>query len=182
MPLYALGAVKAELPADGEYWIAPGAVVLGKVKLAREASVWFGAVLRGDTEHIALGERTNVQDNAVLHTDPGFPLTVGRSCTIGHRATLHSCTIGDNTLVGIGASILNRTRVGKNCLIGAHTLIPEGKEIPDGVLVLGSPGKVVRPLSEDEIRTLTLSADFYVMNWRRFKAELGPDARGIRET
>jgi len=138
-------------------------------------------VLRGDTEPITLGERTNVQDNAVLHTDPGIPLTIGRSCTVGHRATLHSCTIGDNTLVGIGATILNRTRVGNNCLIGAHTLIPEGKEIPDGVLVLGSPGKVVRPLTPAEIQTLTVSADFYVMNWRRFKAELRADARGLRE-
>ena len=180
MALYALGNVKAGLPVDGEYWIAPGAVVLGNVKLEREASVWFGAVLRGDTEPITLGARSNVQDNSVLHTDPGVALTIGRSCTIGHRATLHSCTIGDNTLVGIGATILNGTRVGSNCLIGAHTLIPEGKVIPDGVLVLGSPGKVVRPLSAEEIQLLTISADFYVLNWRRFKAELTPDARAPR--
>ncbi len=150
MPLYALGAVKAELPADGEYWIAPGAVVLGRVKLAREASVWFGAVLRGDTEPITLGERTNVQDNSVLHTDPGIPLTIGRSCTIGHRATLHSCTIGDNTLVGIGATILNRHAHRQELSHRRAYVDPEGKEIPDGVLVLGSPGKVVRPLSAEE--------------------------------
>jgi carbonic anhydrase/acetyltransferase-like protein (isoleucine patch superfamily) len=180
MALYTLNQIEAELPGDGAYWIAPGAVVVGNVKLAREASVWFGAVLRGDTEPITVGARSNVQDNAVLHTDPGVPLTIGRGCTIGHRATLHSCTIGDNTLVGIGATVLNGTRVGKNCLIGAHTLIPEGKEIPDGVLVLGSPGRVVRPLSEQEVQTLSLSADFYVANWRRFKAELKPDAREPR--
>lgn len=177
MALYTLGEVKAELPEDGAYWIAPSASVIGKVTLKHEASVWFGAVLRGDTEPITLGERTNVQDNAVLHTDPGVPLTLGRGCTVGHRATLHSCTIGDNTLIGIGATVLNRARVGKNCLVGAHTLIPEGKEIPDGVLVLGSPSKVVRPLTEEEIAHLTLAADFYVMNWRRFKSELAADPR-----
>jgi carbonic anhydrase/acetyltransferase-like protein (isoleucine patch superfamily) len=181
MGLFTLDGVRAELPPNGEYWIAPSAIVVGRVRLDREASVWFGAVLRGDNEPITLGARSNVQDNCVLHTDPGLPLTLGRSCTIGHRATLHSCTIGDNTLVGIGATILNGTRIGKNCLIGAHTLIPEGKDIPDGVLVLGSPGKAVRPLSAEEITRLTLSADFYVLNWRRFKKELARDERDARD-
>lgn len=176
MSLYSLAGVAPDLPADGAYWIAPTAVVLGHVKLAREASVWFGAVLRGDNDLLSVGERSNIQDLSVLHTDPGLPLVIGRGCTIGHKVMLHGCTIGDNTLVGIGATVLNRARIGRNCLIGAHALVTEGKEIPDNSMVMGAPGRVVRTLSDDEVKMLSFSADIYVENWKRFK--LGLEAVG----
>ncbi len=159
--------------AEGEYWIAESASVIGNVLLKRNASVWFGAVLRGDNELITVGEHSNVQDLSVLHTDPGCPLTIGSYCTIGHKVMLHGCTIGDNTLIGINAVILNGARIGRNCLIGAGALITEGKEIPDGSLVVGSPGKVARPLTPEQIAGLTQSAQRYVENWRRF-------GRGLR--
>lgn len=178
MALYMLGSKAPELPADGAYWIAPNAQVMGHVRLAREASIWFGAVLRGDNDLLSVGERSNVQDLAVLHTDPGLPLQIGRGCTIGHHVMLHGCTIGDNTLIGIGSIILNRARIGSNCLIGANTLITEGKEIPDNSMVMGQPGKVVREVSPDHVKLLSFSADIYVENWKRFKAELKVDPRG----
>lgn len=168
MTVYALEAVAPDLPEEGAYWIAPSASVIGNVKLERFASVWFGAVIRGDNERITIGENTNVQDGAVLHTDPGLPLTVGRNCTIGHKAILHGCTIADNTLIGMGATILNHAKIGRNCLIGAHALIPEGKIIPDNSLVMGAPGKIVREVSDEMAETLTRSAKSYVKNWRRF--------------
>ena len=173
MTVFALDGIAPELPEEGAYWIAPSASVIGKVRLERYASVWFGAVIRGDNEFITIGENSNVQDGAVMHTDPGLPLTVGRNCTIGHKAILHGCTVGDNTLVGMGAVILNRARIGRNCLIGANALITEGKEIPDNSLVMGQPGKVAGELNDDAIARLTRSAETYVRNWQRF-------ARGMR--
>ena len=174
MTVYALDGISPELPEEGEYWIAPGAVVIGKVRLERNASVWFGAVLRGDNELILVGENSNVQDACVLHTDPGAPLTIGRNCTIGHRAILHGCAIGDNTLIGMGATVLNRARIGANCLIGANTLITEGKVIPDNSLVMGAPGKVVGELNAEALAKLPKSAEGYVKNWQRFVKGLAP--------
>ena len=168
MTVYALDGVSPELPEEGACWIAPSAAVIGKVKLERFASVWFGAVIRGDNELIIIGENSNVQDGAVMHTDPGLPLTVGRNCTIGHKAILHGCTVGDNTLIGMGAVILNRAKIGNNCLIGANALITEGKAIPDNSLVMGQPGKIVGELGEDAITKLRRSAETYVKNWQRF--------------
>ena len=168
MTLYALDGVSPELPEEGRYWVAPNAILIGKVKLAANASVWFGAVLRGDNELIVVGENSNVQDGCVLHTDMGAPLTIGENCTIGHRAILHSCTIGDNSLVGMGATILNHAKIGRNCLIGANALIAEGKIIPDNSLVIGMPGKVVRELDAETIGLLPKSAARYVRNWQRY--------------
>lgn len=166
---YQLDGVRVQTPPEGQYWIASNAVVLGNVKLHREASVWFGAVLRGDNELIDVGERTNIQDGCILHTDPGFPLKIGEGCTIGHRALLHGCTIGNNCLVGIGATILNGCRVGDNCIIGAHTLLTEGKEIAAGSLVVGSPGRIARSVTSQDIETIIkLGANQYVENWKRY--------------
>jgi len=172
MNVYSLGAATPELPDDGEYWIAPNAVVIGKVKMARNSSLWFGVVARGDNELIEIGENSNVQDGAVLHTDLGYPLVIGADVTVGHMAMLHGCEIGDNSLIGIGAVILNGARIGRNCLIGAGALITEGKVIPDYSLVVGSPGRVVRELSPAQAQRLKGSADHYVVNWRRFQSEL----------
>ncbi|NWH09637.1 MAG: gamma carbonic anhydrase family protein [Alphaproteobacteria bacterium] len=172
MPLYALEDYVPELPSPGSYWIAPDAQVMGRVRLLAQASIWFGAVLRGDNEWITIGENTNIQDGSVLHTDLGVPLTVGRDVTVGHLVMLHGCEIGDNSLIGIGSVILNRARIGKNCLIGANTLIPEGKEIPDNSMVLGSPGKVVRQVSPEMAQMLAASAAHYVENWKRYRREL----------
>ena len=172
MNVYNLGVVAPTLPADDEYWIAPNAVVLGNVILKKNASIWFGATLRGDNDPITIGENSNVQDGSVLHTDSGSPLTIGDNVTIGHRAMLHGCTIGDNSLVGIGSIILNGARIGKNCLIGAGSLITEGKEIPDGSMVMGSPGKVVREIGADHAKVLVGSALGYVANWKRYRAGL----------
>jgi carbonic anhydrase/acetyltransferase-like protein (isoleucine patch superfamily) len=172
MPVYSLGDARPDLPGEGEYWIAPNATLIGRVVLKRNTSVWFGAVLRGDNEPIVIGEDSNVQDNAVIHTDAGSPLIIGAGVTIGHQAMLHGCTIGDGSLIGIGAVVLNGARIGRNCLIGAKTLIPEGKEIPDGSLVVGAPGRVLRPLTEDQLRMLQQSAAHYVGNWKRYAAGL----------
>lgn len=174
MTSYALGGVEPELPDDGECWIAPTASVMGRVILRKDASVWFGAVIRGDNEPIEVGEGSNVQDGCVLHTDPGFPLTIGRGCTIGHMVMLHGCTIGDGSLIGIGATVLNGARIGRNCLIGAHSLIPEGKEIPDGSLVMGAPGRVVRELSAEQAAGLKEPASHYAQRWRTYRDGLKP--------
>lgn len=174
MSVYALDGVSPELPEEGAFWIAPNATVIGKVKLERMASVWFGAVIRGDNELITLGENSNVQDGAVLHTDPGLELVIGRNCTIGHKAILHGCTIGENTLIGMGAVILNRAKIGSNCLIGANALITEGKVIPDNSLVMGQPGKIMGELNEEAIARLTKSAEGYVRNWQRYARGLTP--------
>lgn len=174
MTAYALDDTSPQLPPDGEYWIAPNACVIGNVILHRNASVWFGAVLRGDNEPIVLGEDTNVQDGAVLHTDMGAPLTLGRGVTVGHQAMLHGCEVGDYSLVGIGAVVLNGVKIGRNCIIGANALITEGKVIPDNSLVVGQPGKVVRERDPEQIAVLKMSAEHYVQNWRRFVAGLKP--------
>jgi carbonic anhydrase/acetyltransferase-like protein (isoleucine patch superfamily) len=174
MTVYELGGWKIETPQSGNYWIAPNAVVLGHVRLMENASVWFGAVLRGDNDWITIGENSNVQDGSVLHTDPGSPLTIGRGVTVGHMVMLHGCEIGDGSLVGIGSIILNRVKIGKNCLVGANTLIPEGKEIPDNSMVLGSPGKVIRQVSPDQMTVLRYSAEHYVENWKRYRTGLKP--------
>ncbi|HEX4871052.1 MAG TPA: gamma carbonic anhydrase family protein [Nevskiaceae bacterium] len=158
---------------DGDNWVADSARVIGRVHLLRGASVWFGAVLRGDNEPIVIGENSNVQEGAVLHTDIGVPLTVGRDVTIGHLAMLHGCTIGDNTVVGLKSTVLNRARIGANSIVGAGALVTEGKQFPDGVLLLGSPAKVVRELSPQEIAFNQLSARHYVQNAARY-------ARGLK--
>jgi carbonic anhydrase/acetyltransferase-like protein (isoleucine patch superfamily) len=168
--IYDLGNEQPSLPPEDEHWIAPGAVIIGKVILKKNASVWFGAVLRGDNDPIVIGENTNVQDGAILHTDPGSPLTLGTGVTIGHRVMLHGCTVGDNSLIGIGAIVLNGARIGRNCLIGAGALITENKIIPDGSLVIGSPGRVARALTEAEIAGVAATAERYVANWKRYRA------------
>ena len=172
MPIYALGDVTPVFPDSGAYWVAPNAQLMGAIVLKEDASVWFNAVLRGDNEPITIGENSNVQDGAVMHTDIGYPLTLGTNVTIGHQAMLHGCTVGDNSLIGIGATILNGAKIGRNCLIGAHALVGEGKEIPDNSMVLGMPGKVVRELGEDNEKMMIASATIYVENWKRFKETL----------
>jgi carbonic anhydrase/acetyltransferase-like protein (isoleucine patch superfamily) len=174
MTLYSLDGKSPELPENGDVWVAPDANVVGQVRLGQGASVWFGCTLRGDNELIDIGDGSNVQENTVMHTDKGYPLTIGVNCTIGHKAMLHGCTVGDNSLIGMGATVLNGAKIGKNCLIGATALITEGKEIPDGSLVMGSPGKVVRQLDETAIQSLTLSALHYQENMRRFRDGLTP--------
>jgi carbonic anhydrase/acetyltransferase-like protein (isoleucine patch superfamily) len=170
--VYNLGNVTPQLPNDDEYWIAPTAAVMGRVILKKNASVWWGATLRGDNDPITIGEGSNVQDGSVLHTDTGSPLTLGANVTVGHMVMLHGCTIGDNTLVGIGSIVLNGARIGKNCLIGANCLITEGKEIPDNSLVMGAPGKVVREVSEQQAMVMAAGAQHYVENWKRYRREL----------
>lgn len=170
MTLYSLDSVAPNIAEDS--WIAPDANVIGKIVVEAGASIWFGSTLRGDKEVILVGEGSNIQENSVLHTDMGFPLTIGKGCTIGHKAMLHGCTIGDNSLIGMGATVLNGAKIGKNCLIGANALITEGKEIPDGSLVMGTPGKVVRQLDEAAIEGLRKSAIGYQNNMRRFRAGL----------
>jgi carbonic anhydrase/acetyltransferase-like protein (isoleucine patch superfamily) len=172
--IYDLDDEKVVLPPDGEYWVAPGAVVIGKVVLKRNASVWFNAVLRGDTETITIGENSNVQDGVILHTDPGEPLDVGANVTIGHRAMLHGCTIGEGSLIGAGAIVLNGAKIGRGCLVGAGALIPERKVIPDGSLVVGAPGRVARTVSEAEAAFMQAAALRYVSNWKRFREGLRP--------
>lgn len=170
MSVYALGNALPTLADDA--WIAPGALVMGRITLESRTSVWFGAVLRGDNEMITVGAGSNIQENAVLHTDMGFPLTIGAGCTIGHKAMLHGCTIGDNSLIGMDATVLNGAVIGNNCLIGAGALITEGKIIPDGSLVMGAPGKVVRELDADAITRLRASATHYSENAARFARDL----------
>jgi carbonic anhydrase/acetyltransferase-like protein (isoleucine patch superfamily) len=172
LSVYNLGNVTPELPNDDEYWIAPTAAVMGNVILKKNASVWWGATLRGDNDPIVIGEGSNVQDGSVLHTDHGSPLTLGANVTVGHLVMLHGCTIGDGSLVGIGSIVLNGAKIGKNCLIGANCLITEGKEIPDNSLVMGAPGKVIRELSPEQAARVALGAAHYVENWKRYKREL----------
>jgi len=170
MTLYTLDGIAPVV--HGDSWIAPDANVIGRAQIDAGASVWFGCTLRGDNELIHIGAGSNVQENCVLHTDIGFPLTVGQNCTVGHKAMLHGCTIGDETLIGMGATVLNGAVIGKNCLIGAGALVTEGKHIPDGSLVIGAPGKVARVLSDDEIQGLRESAAGYQRNAARFRAGL----------
>lgn len=178
MTLYSLDGTAPEVAEDA--WIAPDAQVIGRVVLEPETSVWFGCVLRGDNEPIIVGVGSNLQEHVVCHTDMGFPLTLGRNVTVGHKAMLHGCTIGDNSLIGMGATVLNGARIGMNCLIGAGALVTEGKEIPDGSLVVGAPGKVVRALGEAEIEGLAEAALGYRRNRRRFREGLVPlDGQGL---
>lgn len=176
MAVYSLDGVNADLPEKGSYWVAPNAILIGNVKLEPLASVWFGAVLRGDNERIHIGARSNIQDGCVLHTDPGYPMTIGEGCTVGHMAMLHGCTIAANTLIGIGATILNGAKIGANCIIGAHSLIPEGKEIPGNSLVMGTPGRVMREVSAEEADKLKELSKIYVANLKRYTAGLAPQA------
>ena len=168
MPIYELDGVKPELPEADAFWIAPDDHVIGRVRLGQEVGVWFGAVLRGDNDTISIGDRTNIQEGAMLHVDEGFPLTIGADVTIGHHAIVHGCTIGDNTLIGMGATILNGACIGKNCLVGANALVTEGKEFPDNSLIVGAPAKAVRLLDAEAAERLGASAASYVANWGRF--------------
>ncbi len=170
--IYALDGLSPEIGAD--VWIAPTAAVIGRVVLAVAANIWFGAVLRGDQEEIWVGAGSNVQENSVLHTDTGYPLRIGANCTVGHKAMLHGCTIGDGTLIGMGATVLNGAKIGRGCLIGACALITEGKEIPDGSLVMGAPGRVIRLLDAEARDRLLASAEHYRTNARRFAKGLIP--------
>ncbi|MDX8349013.1 gamma carbonic anhydrase family protein [Cognatiyoonia sp. IB215446] len=170
MSLYGLGEVQPDVAADA--WVAPGCYVIGRVTLAAKSSIWFGSILRGDNELISVEAGSNIQENCVLHTDMGFPLTIGEGCTIGHKAMLHGCTIGQNNLIGMGATVLNGAVIGENCLIGAGALITEGKTIPDGSLVMGVPGKVVRALDDAQINGLRASALHYQENAARFMRDL----------
>jgi carbonic anhydrase/acetyltransferase-like protein (isoleucine patch superfamily) len=177
MSLYALDHRRPKLPSAGRYWIAPDANVIGAVTLGEDCGVWFGATLRGDTEWITVGARTNIQDGCVLHTDLGFPLDIGGECTIGHRAILHGCAIGDGSLIGMGAILLNGARIGRGCLIGAGALVTEGKSFQDHTLIVGAPARAKRTLEEREINLLKASAAHYVENWKRFAAGLAPARR-----
>ena len=171
MPVYALDGVAPQIDPDVG-WIAPTAVLTGDVIVGADVGIWFGVVARGDIETITIGARTNVQENCVLHTDTNYPLVIGRNVTIGHGAIVHGCTIGDNSLIGMGATILNGAQIGKNCLIGANALITENKIIPDNSMVLGAPGKVVRAIDEAGVAALTASAERYVRNARRYASGL----------
>ena len=168
---YALKDVGVETEGD-EHWVAPTAILIGKVKLERNASVWWNSVLRGDNELITVGENSNVQDGCILHTDPGFPLTIGKNVTVGHLAMLHGCTIGEGSLVGIGTVILNGANIGRNCLIGAKALIGEGKSIPDNSVVLGAPGKLAKQVTPEQAERMAQGTLKYVHNWKRYRDEL----------
>ncbi|WP_370681685.1 gamma carbonic anhydrase family protein [Comamonas sp. GB3 AK4-5] len=170
MAIYELDGVAPVIPASA--WVADSAEVMGRVELGEDASIWFGVVVRGDTDHITIGAGSNIQDASVLHADFGAPLTIGANVTVGHQVMLHGCTIGDESLIGIGAVVLNGAKIGKNCLVGAGSLVTEGKEFPDGSMILGSPAKVVRQLSPEQIEGLRQSARHYVLNAQRFKSGL----------
>ncbi|WP_293575165.1 gamma carbonic anhydrase family protein [Phaeobacter sp.] len=170
MTIYALGALRPDIHPDS--WVAPDANLIGQVVLEQGTSVWFGTTIRADHEIIRIGQGSNVQENCVMHIDAGYPLTIGAGCTIGHKAMLHGCTIGDNTLIGMGATVLNGAKIGNNCLIGAGALITEGKEIPDNSLVMGAPGKIIREVDAALADSLRQSALHYQENMRRFRDEL----------
>ncbi|QND64984.1 gamma carbonic anhydrase family protein [Mesorhizobium loti] len=172
MPLYAIDGTEPSFADADSNWIAPDATLIGDVRVGRNAGFWFGTVIRGDNEPIIIGADTNVQEHTVMHTDPGFPLTIGEGCTIGHRALLHGCTIGDNSLIGMGAIVLNGAKIGRNCLVGAGALVTEGKEFPDNSLIVGSPAKAIRVLDDAAVARLRGSAAHYVANGKRFKAGL----------
>ena len=172
MPLFSINSTKPTVPNSGNYWLAPDSNVIGNVEIQNLVSIWFGSTVRGDNDHISIGLGSNIQENCVLHTDKGFPLKVGKECTIGHKAILHGCSVGDGSLIGMGAIILNGAFIGKNCLIGAGTLVPENKVIPDGSLYLGSPCRFVRELSESEKNDLISTAIHYQENMKRYKDNL----------
>src|SRR5882757_10074699 len=166
MPIYELDGEKPEFPGEGQYWVADCAKLIGRVRLKAEASVWFGAVLRGDNEWIELGERSQIQDNATLHTDPGFPMVIGSNCVIGHNVILHGCTIGDNSLIGMGAIMMNGAKIGQNSLVGAGAVITEGKTFADNSLIIGAPARVIRTLDERISAMIRGGADIYVKRWK----------------
>jgi len=168
MTIYALDGQAPEFPEDGNYWVADTAVLIGKVRLKHDASVWFGAVVRGDNEWIELGERSQIQDNATLHTDPGYPMTIGSNCVIGHNVIMHGCTVGDNSLIGMGAIMLNGVKIGKNSLVGAGALVTEGKVFPDNSLIVGSPARAIRTVDERITQVIREGADIYVRRWQRY--------------
>ncbi len=172
MPIYSLDGVEPILPADGRYWIAPDAHVIGRVRLGTDVSIWFGSVLRGDNELIDIGERTNVQEGCMFHTDPGYPMTIGTDCTIGHHAILHGCIVAPSSLIGMGATILNGARIGSHCIVGANALVTEGKTFPDNSLIIGAPAKAVRTLDADAPEKLRDTAHHYVRNFNRFATGL----------
>jgi carbonic anhydrase/acetyltransferase-like protein (isoleucine patch superfamily) len=172
MPIYSLDGVEPVFPETGRYWIAPDAHVIGRVRLGTDVSVWFGSVLRGDNELIDVGDRTNVQEGCMFHTDMGYPMTIGPDCTIGHHAILHGCTVGPNSLIGMGATLLNAARIGANSIVGANALVTEGKEFPDYSLIVGSPAKAVRTLDPDTAERLRQTALHYVRNFNRFAGGL----------
>jgi carbonic anhydrase/acetyltransferase-like protein (isoleucine patch superfamily) len=173
MPIYELDGQAPEFPGGGQYWVAETAVLIGRVRLKSHASVWFGAVLRGDNEWIELGERSQIQDNAMLHTDPGFPLVIGANCVIGHKVMLHGCLVGDKSLIGMGAILLNGSRIGRNSLVGAGALVTEGKSFPDNSLIVGAPARAVRTLDDKAVAMIAGGADVYVRRWQQY-------ARGLK--
>ncbi len=170
MSVFTLGEKRPQIASSA--WIAPNATVIGDVRLAANASIWWNAVLRGDNDPISIGENSNIQDGSVLHTDEGVPMNIGANVTVGHLVMLHGCAVGDGSLIGIGSIILNRAVIGRNCIVGANTLIPEGKVYPDRVLIVGSPGKVMRELSDEDVARLQGSAAHYVENARRYQRDL----------
>lgn len=172
MPFFALGSLQPQKPAEGSYWVAPDANVIGQVEIGEDVGIWFGATLRGDNEPIRIGARTNIQEAVIIHVDPGFPTTIGEGCTIGHRAIIHGCSIGDNSLIGMGATVLNGAQIGRNCLVGANALITEGKQFPDNSLIVGAPAKAIRTLDDTAVEKLKRSAEHYVKNWQRYAAHL----------
>jgi carbonic anhydrase/acetyltransferase-like protein (isoleucine patch superfamily) len=174
MALYEFEDHRVAVPPSGRFWVAPNATVIGQVSIGEDASVWFNSVVRGDDEPIVIGARANVQDGCILHTDPGFPLTVADEATIGHMAMLHGCTIGRGALIGIGAVVLNGARIGEDCMIGAGALIPEGKAIPAGSVVLGSPGKIIRQVSERDLERMRWGVQTYVERWQAYARGLQP--------
>lgn len=174
MPCYELDGVRPVFDDESSCFVAPDATLVGRIVIGRDVGFWFGVAVRGDNEPIVIGARTNVQEHAIMHTDPGFPLTIGEGCTIGHRALLHGCSIGENTLIGMGAIVLNGARIGRNSLVGAGALVTEGKEFPDASLIVGAPAKAIRTLDDAAIARLRLSAQHYVGNARRFSASLKP--------
>ena len=172
MPIYELDGQAPEFPGEGQYYVADTAVLIGRVRLKAEASVWFGAVLRGDNEWIELGERSQIQDNSTLHTDPGFPMVIGSNCVIGHNVVLHGCTIGDNSLVGMGAIMMNGVKIGKNSLVGAGSVVPEGKGFPDNSLIVGAPARAIRTLDDKLVAMIRGGADIYVRRWKDYAKAL----------
>ncbi len=172
MPVHALNDLVPQLPEAGRWWVAPDAHVIGRVTLGEDVGVWFGAVVRADNDPMAIGARTNIQEGAMLHSDSGSPLMVGADVTVGHHAILHGCTVGDCSLIGMGATVLNRARIGRFCIVGANALVTEGKEFPDYSLIVGSPARVMRALPESVADELRRSAAHYVANWQRFAAGL----------
>lgn len=174
MPIYSIDGIEPQFEDRSSNFVAPDAAVIGNVRIAKDVSIWFGTAIRGDNEVISIGRGSNVQEHTIMHTDPGFALTIGENCTIGHRAMLHGCTIGDNSLVGMGATILNGAKIGRNCLVGAGALVTEGKEFPDNSLIIGQPAKVARTLDDAAAARLAMSAAHYVANGKRF-------AKGLKE-